>query len=278
MKFKRWLREILTDVHYKELDPTFDIDKTATHASETPAMRSLMKDFDLKKKHFTAGSSDCQLELPSPLENLIIQGRVNQGLLTIKRHEMESFFDASIERIVILIKNHIKRIREQRHNRPKNLFLVGGYGESEYLQAQIREMLLQERLIMQYWRPQKSWTAVVRGAVVCGIEKNLTGSLKRTNSCRNSYAICLDESYTSTYHGNQEEVIKHGGEIFAKGQLTWLLNKGDLVMSNAPTKRSKTVHIHLSKQRKEMMTLKIWRYISDEKHRPTRLEDATDGE
>lgn len=134
MKFKKWLRKILTDVHYKELDPNFEIDKTATHTSETPAMRSLMKDFDLKKKHFTAGSSDCKLELPPPLENLIIQGRVNQGLLTIKRlvqqssfssntdslrHEMESFFDASIEQIVILIKDHIKRIREQRRNRPK---------------------------------------------------------------------------------------------------------------------------------------------------------------
>ncbi|KAI4955558.1 hypothetical protein J4E91_001419 [Alternaria rosae] len=276
MKFKKWLRKILTDVHYKELDPNFEIDKTATHASETPAMRSLMKDFDLKKKHFTAGSSGCKLELPPPLENLIIQGRVNQGLLTIKRHEMESFFDASIEQIVILIKDHIKRIREQRRNRPKNLFLVGGYGESEYLQAQIQEMLLHERLIMQYWRPQKSWTAVVRGAVVCGIEKNFTKSLKRTDSCRNSYAICLDESYTSTYHGNQEEIIEHGGGTFAKGQLTWLLNKGDLVLLNESTKRSKTIHIRLSKQRQDMMALKIWQYMSDERYRPTRLEDATD--
>jgi len=84
MKFKKWLREILTDVHYRELDPNFEIDKLATHASETPAMRSLMKDFDVKKKHFTVASPDYQLELPFPLENLDIPG-VKQGLLTIKR-------------------------------------------------------------------------------------------------------------------------------------------------------------------------------------------------
>jgi len=275
MKFKKWLREILTDVHYRELDPNFEIDKLATHASETPAMRSLMKDFDVKKKHFTVASPDYQLELPFPLENLDIPG-VKQGLLTIKRQDMESFFDASIERIVRMIKGHVKRIREQCHNRPKNLFLVGGYGESEYLQAQIREMLVQEKLVMQPWRPQKSWTAVVRGAVVCGIEKRESKSLMRTSSCRHSYAICLDERYAMAHHGRQEEIIEYGGGTFAKGQLTWLLNKGDLVLSNKPTKRSKTIHIRLVKQRRDVMTLKIWQYICDEEQRPTRLDDATD--
>jgi hypothetical protein len=139
-------------------------------------------------------------------------------------------------------------------------------------------MLLHEKMITKYWRPQKSWTAVVRGAVVCGIEKHGIRSLKRTNSCRHSYAICLDESYSSAYHGRQEEFIEHGGDTFAKGQLTWLLNKGDLILFNEPAKRSKTVHIRLLKPRQDMMTLTIWQYLSDEEHRPTRREDATDGE
>jgi len=85
MEFKRWLRMILTDFNYRKLDPNVEIDESATYASETPAMRSLMEDFDLEKKHFTVGSSDCRIELPPPLQNLVIPGRVNQGLLTIKR-------------------------------------------------------------------------------------------------------------------------------------------------------------------------------------------------
>jgi len=80
------------------------------------------------------------------------------------------------------------------------------------------------------------------------------------------------------HHGRQEEIIEYGGGTFAKGQLTWLLNKGDLVLSNKPTKRSKTIHIRLVKQRRDVMTLKIWQYICDEEQRPTRLDDATDGE
>jgi hypothetical protein len=85
MEFKKWLRKILTDDYYRKLDPNIEIEKFATHASETPAMRLLMKEFDLKKKHFAVGSSDCHLELPAPLENHSIPGRVNQGLLTVKR-------------------------------------------------------------------------------------------------------------------------------------------------------------------------------------------------
>jgi len=89
----------------------------------------------------------------------------------------------------------------------------------------------------------------------------------------------LNESYTSTYHGNQEEDIEqHGGGIFAKGQLTWLLNKSDLVLSDEVTRRSKTIHIRLSKRRQNVMILRIWQHMSDERYRPTRLEDATDGE
>jgi hypothetical protein len=85
LEFKKWLRGILTDEYYKKLDPNLDIEKFATHASETPAMRSLMKEFDLKKRTFGAHGSDCRLELPAPLDNHSIPDRVNQGLLTIRR-------------------------------------------------------------------------------------------------------------------------------------------------------------------------------------------------
>jgi len=86
LEFKKWLRKVLTDVHYMKLDPNLDIGSFASHASETPAMRLLMKDFDLKKKHFTVGSFDCQIELPPPLENHSVPGYVDLGLLTIKKY------------------------------------------------------------------------------------------------------------------------------------------------------------------------------------------------
>jgi len=131
---------------------------------------------------------------------------------------------------------------------------------------------------MQYWSPQKSWTAAVRGAVICGIEKHESSNLRRATSYRHSYAVCLDESHALAHHGDQEDTLDHGAGTFAdKGQLTWLLNKGDLILSSESMKRSKTVHIRLLKQRQEKIALTIWQYSSDEEHRPASLQDATGG-
>ena len=85
MEFKKWLRKLLSREQYEKLDPNLDIEKFATHASETPSMRALMKEFDQKKRQFGLDGQGCQLELPEPLENISIPGRVNQGLLTIRR-------------------------------------------------------------------------------------------------------------------------------------------------------------------------------------------------
>jgi hypothetical protein len=68
-----------------KLDPNLDVEKFATHASETPSMRILMKEFDQKKRSFGVEGGECKLELPAPIENIDIKGRVNQGLLTIQR-------------------------------------------------------------------------------------------------------------------------------------------------------------------------------------------------
>jgi hypothetical protein len=131
-------------------------------------------------------------------------------------------------------------------------------------------------MVMEFRRPQKSWTAVVRGAVICGIEKLGNRSLKLTNFCRYSYGICLDEIYTSAHHA-QHDVVRLGGSDFAQSQLTWLLNKGDLILSDQPTKREKIFHLRLMKLRQDTIPLRIWQNLAAEKCRPTRLEDATDG-
>ena len=137
-------------------------------------------------------------------------------------------------------------------------------------------MLGHERLIMQFRRPEKSWTAVIRGAVVSGIEKRGNKSLRHTNSCRNSYAVCLDEIYATSHHSRQD-AIRIGGTTFAQSQLMWLLNKGDLILSDKPSKVEKTFDLRLSKPRRDMLKLPIWQNLSDEHERPTRFQDASDG-
>jgi hypothetical protein len=48
-------------------------------------MRKLMRTFDVIKKKFKKESKDVHIDLPGPLSNLTITGKVNQGEITITR-------------------------------------------------------------------------------------------------------------------------------------------------------------------------------------------------
>lgn len=97
-EFLKWLRQSLGEVNYRHLDPNLDIDKESFHASESPAMSSLMTQFDEKKQTFTRDSRDTYIDLPEPLADLTISGIVDQGQITIPRRVLEFLFPGSSDR------------------------------------------------------------------------------------------------------------------------------------------------------------------------------------
>jgi len=131
-------------------------------------------------------------------------------------------------------------------------------------------------LHIKFRRPFDSWTAVVQGAVVCGIEKTNMQDLRRANSCRHSYAVCFDEDYNRMYHAGADMSRVRGKDIAAE-QLKWILNKGDLVLANEPLKVEQNFELKLSASRKDIMIIPIYRNKEDEEGRPTRLSNARYG-
>lgn len=129
---------------------------------------------------------------------------------------------------------------------------------------------------MKFRRPDESWTAVVQGAVVCGVEKASISNLRRTNACRHSYAVCLDEMFSRMHHSEQD-VAQLNGRNVAASQLLWLLNKGDLILSDRSCIVEKEFDLRLGKLRQDTMKVEIYRNTSDEKERPTRFRNARDG-
>ncbi|KAH0558448.1 hypothetical protein GP486_004894 [Trichoglossum hirsutum] len=53
---------------------------------------------------------------------------------------MRSFFEPCVDRIVDLIQGQVGQI-ERLRTRPKNIFLIGGFAESKYLQEEIEYSL-----------------------------------------------------------------------------------------------------------------------------------------
>ena len=83
--FKTWLRKVIGVDEYEKLDPANGRHRLGAHTTESGPMRSLIKDFEAKKKAFTGSSDDVKLSLPEPLQHLTIKNRVDDGELTIRQ-------------------------------------------------------------------------------------------------------------------------------------------------------------------------------------------------
>lgn len=84
LEFRKWLRQLLGDKNYQKLDPYMEMSKITSHATEGPALRDLMKAFDAWKRGFTKNfGRDIPIDLPAPLQDLDIPGKVNHGEITI---------------------------------------------------------------------------------------------------------------------------------------------------------------------------------------------------
>ncbi|KAH8732201.1 hypothetical protein GQ44DRAFT_766352 [Phaeosphaeriaceae sp. PMI808] len=243
-KFKQWLRRKIGDDNYCELDPDLNIDKAASNASETGPMRELMKEFDIRKEQFTAfGTQDIHISLPEPLHNLSIPGVVQGGEITITREKMESFFDACLNRVLSLIERHMKQIE-------KNLFLVGGFGSSDYLKHYIEDTMKDYRV--RFRTPDTSWTAIVQGAVVCGIDKAQIPSIRKAKACTRSYGVTMDEIFRETNHTEDDLTQERDGKWYAKAQLIWLLDQGDVIFEDKPCIVKKAFDISFSKNQSQI--------------------------
>ncbi|KAH7070302.1 hypothetical protein FB567DRAFT_613128 [Paraphoma chrysanthemicola] len=273
--FKRWLRTQIGENNWRQLDPDLRMDKATSHESETPAMRELMDTFDDHKERFAAGESrDVRFDLPPPLDNLTA-GNVRSGEVTIPRTCMESFFDACLDHIIPLIEDHMRAIERLVSGKAKNLFLVGGFGSSPYLRYYIQRSM--EVYNIKFRTPDTSWTAVVQGAVVCGIDSAQISSVQRGRATKHSYGVCMNEVFQETNHAREDLIAGRNGQLYAESQLIWLINEGDVFFVDEPRKVSKLFDITFDKMQR-YLDIPIYQHSTpsdeNEEDRPERLNNA----
>jgi len=230
-------------------------------------MRELMQGFDKHKGKFNRDHRDIKMDLPYPLHNLNIDNKVVGGEITITNEDMRSFFDPCVNRIIELIQGQIDQINMKR-TRVKNIFLVGGFAESEYLRQEI-ELSLGLRHI-QLRRPDTSWTAVVRGAAIFGIEKPVLPAMSASSR---SYGVSVSESFSEIRHSVQDRFVHPIARAeMAMEQLLWLIKKGDLILSDEPKVVKQRFAKNFSETDPRTGTLPIYSY--DDKDIPERLANS----
>ncbi|KAN0071932.1 hypothetical protein V8E54_009661 [Elaphomyces granulatus] len=267
LAFKKWLRDILGDKYYQRLDPSQLDSKIGSHHVEGQRMRELMQGFDKHKRKFNRDHRDIKMDLPYPLHNLNKDNKVVGGEITITNEDMRSFFNPCVNQIIELIQGQINQINMKR-TRVKNIFLVGGFAESEYLQQEI-ELSLGLRHI-QLRRPNTSWTAVVRGAAIFGIEKPVIPAMSASSR---SYGVSVSESFSEIRHSVQDRFVHPIARVpMAQEQLLWLIKKGDLILSDGPKVIEQRFAKTFSETDPRTGTLPIYSY--DDKDIPERLANS----
>jgi hypothetical protein len=133
---------------------------------------------------------------------------------------------------------------------------------------------------VKFRTPDTSWTAIVQGAVVCGIDNVHISSIRRAKSCEYSYGVGMDEIFQETYHAREDLVHERDGESYAQAQLIWLINEGDAIFSHEPHVITKEFDV-ISSWAEDYIDLPIYRYSGkydgDEADRPERLKNALEG-
>lgn len=155
------------------------------------------------------------------------------------------------------------------------MFLVGGFGESSYLKQQIEYNLSLWKVHTRV--PDTSWTAVVRGAVVCGIEKSTSHNLLKATSCPHYYGIAANQLFSADQHPEEDRIVNNANDLhYAEDQMMWLLRKGDLILGGRPRDVEQSFTLLFAKVGSRKGRVTVYRYSDDDP--PEGLKAGKNGE
>lgn len=121
-----------------------------------------------------------------------------------------------------------------------------------------------------------SWTAVVRGAVIHGIEKNQLANVVFVKTCPRSYGIILNEVFSGARSNREDLYTDSVAEDFmADKPITWLIKKGDLILPNEGKTMEKEFILRFQETRDRKFELPIYEYEDDDL--PDRFQNAREG-
>ncbi|KAJ5715488.1 uncharacterized protein N7483_012669 [Penicillium malachiteum] len=154
--------------------------------------------------------------------------QIYSGILHMPLDEIEKIFDPIVSQIESLVSEQEMKAIKAGYP-PKAIILVGGFGSSEYLYKRLKASF-EGIEIMQ---PRDAWSAVVRGAVLRGLEGNQVNN----RIARAHYGIKHSSNFDPNRHKECEKEWCSWEETWnVHDQLTWYIKKGKPISENTPIK------------------------------------------
>jgi hypothetical protein len=139
------------------------------------------------------------------------EARVDSGFLILTAAEIKDIFEPVVKEVCDLVQGQVDGLRNK-GGIVSGIVLVGGFGQSEYLYKRLKghftsgapppyserpthamARAIGENGSIEVMQPLYAWTAVVRGAVLRGLEGSMVISRKARMHYGTSYATVYDE-------------------------------------------------------------------------------------
>jgi hypothetical protein len=105
------------------------------------------------------------------------------------------------------------------------------------------------------------WTAIVRGAVVVGIEKTDNTNFMKVKPCPRNYGLNLAREYSLVE--NDKKDLKFDpvtNQPLAVNQMRWLFRRGDAILSNQIRKEEQTFVVRVTEPSNRSGKIPIYTY------------------
>jgi len=121
----------------------------------------------------------------------------------------------------------------------------------------------------------------VRGAVLCGVEKETMANLAKAKSCPKRFAIAVKEPFSTIDHDSEYVTVDPAtNQKVVDGHIKWLFKKGELILSNYVASSSERITITFSEQQRREGKITIYSYVAeedDEYFMPKNIRNSKDG-
>ncbi|KAF2741105.1 actin-like ATPase domain-containing protein [Polyplosphaeria fusca] len=135
---------------------------------------------------------------------------LDSGFLVMSAEQVKEIFDPVVQEVIDLVEGQVNSIR-QKGGLVCGIVLVGGFGQSNYLYSRMKAHFnnappppyterpthaaaLSASQTIEVMHPMYAWTAVVRGAVLRGLEGSMVMSRRSRWHYGTSYATVFDEA------------------------------------------------------------------------------------
>ncbi|KAF2190811.1 Hsp70 family protein-like protein [Zopfia rhizophila CBS 207.26] len=135
---------------------------------------------------------------------------LDSGFLVMSAEQVKEIFDPVVQEVIDLVDGQVQSIR-QKGGLVCGIVLVGGFGQSNYLYSRMKAhfnnappppyterpthaVAMNAPQTIEVMHPMYAWTAVVRGAVLRGLEGSMVMSRRSRWHYGTSYATVFDEA------------------------------------------------------------------------------------